>query len=370
MTVKRAPPLICFLVALLHAGVAAAQAPSGAAYRVGVSSRHILPPGPYDWRGAQSHALLEAVWYPADDAAQGKPQQFGPPGQEIFEAGPAAANAKIAPGPAKFPLIMLSHGTGGTAQTMAWLATALAARGYIVAGVNHPGNTALAPYTAQGFSLWWLRAKDISTALDDILGDDEFGPRIDPRRIGAAGFSLGGYTVIELAGGITSRRQFEEFCATASGQASCQAPPEFSDLIAQSKALAASDPAYAQALRGDSRSYRDRRIRAAFAIAPAIGPAVTPKSLAAITIPVAIAAGESDSIAPVDANAKYYASKIPHVELTIFPGGVDHYTFLDQCTAAGRDTKPLLCVDRPGVDREHVHDATIDLAAKFFGSHL
>jgi predicted dienelactone hydrolase len=370
MTMKCKPYLLCVLVASLHGGAVAAQTPNDAAYKVGVASRHILPAGPYDWRGAESHALLEAIWYPADGAAQGKPQQFGTPGQEIFAAAPAAANAKLAPAPGKFPLIMLSHGTGGTVQTMAWLATALAARGYIVAGVNHPGNTAMAPYTTQGFLLWWLRAKDMTTALDDILGDDEFGPRIDPGRIGAAGFSLGGYTVIELAGGITSRRQFLDYCGTPSGQPNCKPPPEFSDLIEKSKALASSDPAFAQALRGDEKSYRDRRIRAVFAIAPAVGPAVTPNSLAAISIPVEIVAGEADNIAPIDANARYYAGKIPHAELTIFPGAVSHYTFLDECTPAGRDTRPLLCTDGASVDRGQIHAATIELAAKFFGGHL
>jgi predicted dienelactone hydrolase len=265
---------------------------------------------------------------------------------------------------------MLSHGTGGTAQSVAWLATALAMRGYIVAAVNHPGNTALAPYTVQGFTLWWLRAKDLTTALDNILTDDEFGPRIDPQRIGAAGFSLGGYTVIELAGGITSRRLLDEFCVEPANRTSCKPPPEFADLFAKAKALSETDTAFAEALRGESASYRDPRIRAGFAIAPAIGPAVTPTSLAAITIPVAIVAGAADSIVPIDANAEYYASRIPHAELTIFPGGIDHYTFLDECTPAGRDVIAPLCTDRPGVDRGQVHDTAIALAAKFFGGHL
>jgi predicted dienelactone hydrolase len=175
--------------------------------------------------------------------------------------------------------------------------------------------------------------------------------------------------VIELAGGITSRRMFDQTCAEPASRTSCKPPPEFPDLLAKAKALAESDPAFAEALRGDSASYRDPRIRAAFAIAPAIGPAVTPTSLAAITIPVAIVAGAADSIAPVEANAKYYASQIPHAELTIIPG-VDHYTFLDECTASGRNVVAALCTDPPDVDRRQVHDATATLAATFFGAHF
>jgi dienelactone hydrolase len=37
----------------------------------------------------------------------------------------------------KRPLVVLSHGTGGGAAGMAWLAETLASNGYIVAAVNH-----------------------------------------------------------------------------------------------------------------------------------------------------------------------------------------------------------------------------------------
>jgi predicted dienelactone hydrolase len=226
------------------------------------------------------------------------------------------------------------------------------------------------PYTVQGFTLWWERAKDLSTVLDDILADPEFGPHVDRRRIGAAGFSLGGYTMIELAGGRTSREHYAKVCRVAPDQVSCKPPPEFTDLLAKSDALAASDPAYAKALSESGASYRDSRIRAGFAMAPALGPAFAPASLKKTAIPVAIVAGAQDSIVPIDANAKYDAAQIPHTALTIFPGDVDHYVFVDECTAEGRSTLPLICVDRPGVDRAAIHDEAIDLAAKFFASHL
>lgn len=338
-----------------------------AANKVGVATRQVLPPGSYNWRGAPGQSLFEVIWYPADGGAAVEPQRFGLPGQPMFQAAPAAPNAPLAAGAVKFPLIMLSHGTGGTVQSMAWFATALATRGYIVAGVNHPGNTAMAPYTVQGFTLWWLRAKDISVALDDLLADAEFGPRIDPQRIAAAGFSLGGYTVIELAGGITSRAKFDDVCRALADQTSCKAPPEFSDLVPEAQTLAATDPDFARALRGDGASYRDPRMRAIFAMAPSLGPAVTADSLGKIKIPTVIVAGEADSVVPVDANAKYYAGKIPHAELTILPGGVGHYTFLDVCTAEGRSALPAQCVDHPGVDRAAIHEAVVNLVAKFFG---
>ena len=371
-------PMLKWMLAALLASVVVlsltsqdnAQTLDGAPFKVGVASRHLLPTEPYDWRGAGMHALLEVIWFPAESGADPKPQRIPPVGPAIFEAAPAAPEAKIAASPAKLPLILLSHGTGGTAQTLAWFATALAAHGYIVVGVNHPGNNAMEPYTVQGFTLWWERAKDLSTVLDDILADPDFGPHVDRRRIGGAGFSLGGYTMIELAGGKTSREHYANACRASPDQVSCKPPPEFPDLIAKSNALAATDPAYAKALREDGASYRDSRIRAVFTMAPALGPAFAPASLKTIAIPVAIVAGAQDSIVPVDANAKYDAAQIPHAALTIFPGEVDHYVFVDECTEVGRSSLPLLCVDRPAVDRAAIHDEAIDLAAKFFASQL
>jgi predicted dienelactone hydrolase len=363
--------LLPLLAALAWSDAARSQSTDNALFKVGVTARRFAPPEPYEWRGAATHALITDVWYPADAQAQVAQQLIGPPNAPpIFEAPPAGANAEVAKSPAKFPLILLSHGTGGTAQAMAWLATALAARGFIVAGVNHPGNTALEPYTVQGFALWWLRARDITVVLDAMLADATFGPHIDQARIGAVGFSLGGYTMIELAGGITSLAQFAAYCRAAPDATTCKAPPEFADLRAKSEALAREDSAYAAALGEGGRSYREPRIRAVVAIAPALGPAFTPESLAAITIPVVIIAGESDSIVPVDVNAKEAAAKIPHAELTILPGRVDHYVFVNVCTTGGRSLLGPICVDAPEIDRAAIHRTTAALAIKFFEDRL
>ncbi len=72
---------------------------------------------------------------------------------------------------------------------MAWLGTYLAARDYIVVAVNHPGNNAVTGYTTQGFNEGWERAGDLTTVITDLLADPRFGSKIDPDRIGAAGFS-------------------------------------------------------------------------------------------------------------------------------------------------------------------------------------
>jgi predicted dienelactone hydrolase len=292
---------------------------------------------------------------------------IGPPDAPLFRLGQWEEDAVPADG--RFPLIALSHGTGGSAEIMAWLARGLAARGYIVAGVNHPGNNALdPPYTPEGFLVWWERARDLTVVIDNLLGDDEFGRRIDPARIGAAGFSLGGYTMIEIAGGRTDPRLFLAFCRSPVAEG-CVDPPEFPSLFARWTELMASDLAFQRTISQASQSYHDPRVRAAFAIAPALGPAFIPESLRSITTPVAIVVGAEDRLAPVRSNARMFANVIPGATLTVLPD-VGHYTFLAVCTDAGRKAQPQLCNADSRVDRGTIHQRIVDTAADFFDRTL
>jgi len=59
-----------------------------------------------------------------------------------------------------------------------------------------------ADFLPQGFARVWERPQDLSIMVDRLLDDPIFGPRIDLRRVGAAGFSIGGYTALALAGGM------------------------------------------------------------------------------------------------------------------------------------------------------------------------
>jgi predicted dienelactone hydrolase len=148
------------------------------------------------------------VWYPAVAVSPAESLTIGPPGDPWFFAGVAAGGARIASEGVRRPLVILSHGTGGSAMQMAWLGTALAREGYIVAAVNHHGNSgADMPYDPRGFVLWWERVPDLTVVINRMLSDSTFGPNIDPERIVAAGFSLGGYTVAALApaGALISR---------------------------------------------------------------------------------------------------------------------------------------------------------------------
>ncbi|HZY98803.1 MAG TPA: hypothetical protein VFE36_04450, partial [Candidatus Baltobacteraceae bacterium] len=160
-------------------------------------------------RGDATGSLGITLWYPAAERSVATEHVIGPPNDPLFDAGLWQEHAALATG--RFPLIAFSHGTGGSALQMAWFATGLAARGFIVVAVDHPGNS-LDTYTPAGFGLWWLRPGDVSLALSTALADPTLGPAIDANRIGAAGFSLGGYTVLELGGARTDLKRFAGYC--------------------------------------------------------------------------------------------------------------------------------------------------------------
>ncbi|HUB58997.1 MAG TPA: peptidase [Candidatus Micrarchaeia archaeon] len=361
--------ILCLSLSFLLPSAAEARKEKFHFGKVGVMHRQFVPPEPYDWRGVKTHALVTDIWYPADPTAVEKEQWVGSPSAPFALAGKAAPDVPMIAAPQKLPLILLSHGTGGSSPMMAWLGIALARHGYITAAVNHPGNNALEPYTIQGFSIWWERARDLTSVLNAMLADSTFGPRIDPTRIGAAGFSLGGFTMIEIAGGIGELSRFQEFCKSPRADAICGDPPEFPGLTAKALALAKTDAAMQAALREGDESHRDPRIRAVFAIAPALGQAFIPDSLARIAIPVKIVLGSADDIAPPDTNGKFLAAHIPRAQLTVFQD-VGHYTFLATCLELGDQTQPKLCLDRAGVLRDDIHAQTANLAYQFFNANL
>src|SRR5215470_10148938 len=117
--------LALWLILLAALNVARAD---DTAFKVGVTARDFVPAEPYDWRGAKTHALRTMIWYPAVADAREKPQWIGPPVVPFVSAGNAARDAEPAEGPRR-PLVLLSHGFGGTASDLAWLGAALAAHG-------------------------------------------------------------------------------------------------------------------------------------------------------------------------------------------------------------------------------------------------
>ena len=105
--------------------------------------------------------LRITVWYPAAADAVERPLIVGPPERPLRNIGSVAVDAAFAADRIRWPVILLSHGFGGTARIVGWFGIAMARDGYIVAAVDHPGNNAVDQMTVPGAALYWDRADDL-----------------------------------------------------------------------------------------------------------------------------------------------------------------------------------------------------------------
>ncbi len=138
------------------------------------------------------------VFYPTQEEAI--ETKFGP--WELL----AARNA--APMQGEFPLVAMSHGLGGNDWNHHLLANALVKAGFVVASVRHPDD-----FLRVGRpEITILRPSELSAAIDAVLKDDRFGSNIDDEKIGAFGFSLGGFTVLAAAGGDIDYAKITSHC--------------------------------------------------------------------------------------------------------------------------------------------------------------
>jgi predicted dienelactone hydrolase len=364
MTCAKQIRAVIVVVALSVLPVACAEPPRRA-NPVGLSLAEYEDAARRSWAGPRDRPLATAVWYPAAPGSRESEWRVG-----IFNAGWNAQQAPLSAATTKRPLVVLSHGTGGGAAGLAWLAETLASNGYVVAAVNHHGNTAAEPsYQPQGFMLWWERARDISVLIDKLLADPQFAAHLDPSRIGVAGFSLGGYTALATVGARLSYQQWKSFCAGQPVEPNCKLPPEAPFSMADVQRLLDHDDRVKEAVSHSHESFRDARISAALAIAPVLGPALTKTSLAEVRVPVRIIVGSKDDQAVPDVNARPIASAIPNAELEILPN-VTHYMFLARCNLVGKVVARSFCADPDEIDREEVHRRVSDDALRFFNRTL
>jgi len=317
-----------------------------------------------DWDGNRPRPLSYASWYPAAESAREAALVADSPTASWFTIGPAARDAPLDANRTHYPIVMLSHGTGGAAMNLEWLARDLAQRGFIAVAANHHGNTATGRYCAEGFLCWWERARDLTVLLDLLAAQGEFAGRIDMDRIFVAGYSLGGCTAAALIGAITATSRFLRSPANPNPD---RGPREFPDLADHLPKLLGDSAVFRASWARMRDSYRDPRFKAALLLAP--GRSITgfdEASLAAIATPSRIVVGAADFVAPA---ALWLQERLPGCTLDRLAAEAGHYVFLPEATEAGRRTEPACCVDAPGVDRRAIHAHVTALAADLFGAN-
>lgn len=324
-------------------------------HNVGYMEGITADPERHAWQSEEPRPLAWAAWYPASANAVATEKLLGPPGNEIFRMDAVASGADLSHQQDRWPIVLLSHGTGGSAHGLCWLGCYLASRGYIAVGVSHHGNTAIEPYLAEGFMCWWERARDLTVILDWAAGDGPHAGRVDLSNVFAAGFSLGGYTVLSLAGAVSDLTLFQTWLDAQGDLAG--GPREFPDLADRVPELLAHSEPFRQSMERHGRSYHDSRVKAVAALAPAPPVrAFTPASLSSIVVPVHIMTGEADAEAPHEDCSLWLKRQNPAFDVTLLGANVGHYVFLPEATETGRRLEPLICRDPDDVDRRAIHD--------------
>jgi predicted dienelactone hydrolase len=162
------------------------------------------------------HGRPVALWYPT--TAQPAPYSYSSRFSSTLasNASPALVCGK------KVPLVVFSHGDLGCGLQSVAITEELARHGYVVAAPDHadaslchtvepergphrpPPQTSVFKPDIWDDTTFIDRRNDLEAVIAGLLSNHEFQQVIDAQAIGAAGHSLGGYTVVGLAGGWSS----------------------------------------------------------------------------------------------------------------------------------------------------------------------
>lgn len=348
------------VAALLLAAVLAGRPLQAAA--VGMAHRDV-PLASASARRSDHRALLAVtVWYPAVDGSAEHQVDIGPPGHALLVGGRIAVDAEPAAG--RHPVVLLSPGFGGSAQGLSWLGIGLAAHGYVVVGVDHPGNNPL-DRTPVGSTAWWERPRDLIAASRAMAADPALGPHLDMGRVGAAGFSMGGMTALALGGAVIDPGHFDDFCAGRPADQVCDTAPETPDAphVTQRVGIHLLGLDRAAARAGQGTRYPG--LRAILSIAPPVQ-MLDPASLRRIQAPTVLIVGDRDPVVPAFHQAGFAARRIRGARLVTVPG-VAHYSFIATCTPHGREVLGF-CSEAPEQDRAHA--VALAQALRLFGRTL
>jgi len=118
----------------------------------------------------------------------------------------------------RLPLVVVSHGRRSHFVCHHDTIETLADVGFIVAAINHPGDTYFDLSRSGDLSAFVDRPGDIKRLIDFMLSISPAAPNIDRQSIGFYGFSRGGYTGLVLIGGNPDWAGATDFCRRSSSR--------------------------------------------------------------------------------------------------------------------------------------------------------
>ncbi len=279
------------------------------------------------------------IWYPSQDTA--RPITMGPTTMSVAVNGALQGQA--------LPLVVMSHGNGGSFLGHFDTAIALADAGFVVVAVTHTGDN----HADHSRSVEVMdRPRHVSRVIDHMLSTWVRHSMLDPARIGMFGFSSGGFTALVSIGGIPDFSKVGPMCRQYPGDFACQ-------LVAQS-----GSPIVVP-LPAATAGAADPRIRAAVVAAPALGFTFSPDGLKNVKVPVQLWRAENDAVVPHPRYAEAVRLALPQApEYHVVPQA-GHFDFLVPCSSALASIAPAICTSGAGFDRAAFH-AIFDAAVVSF----
>ncbi|MBC7920562.1 MAG: alpha/beta fold hydrolase [Ferruginibacter sp.] len=254
-----------------------------------------------------------AVFYPTN--MLGKAEKVGP---YILDV---SLNALIKTG--IFPLIIISHGSGGSQWVYRTLAHYLAGHNFIVGLPEHPFNN-------RNNNTWQgtvhnliARPRHIQVAINGFFDHRNFAFHLKPDKVALIGHSMGGYTALALAGGVPTSFPNE----SPSGQ-----PQQITVAV-------------------------DSRIKALVLLAPAAVWFMAEKSLSNVKVPILLLTAEKDEYTfyehtQIILDGVPIKEKIEHRVIA----NAGHFSFLSPFPESMTSNTFPPSQDPPGFDRNHFQD--------------
>ncbi len=252
------------------------------------------------------------VMYPSNSPE--RPERLGPYTLSV------AMDAPIAAGP--FPLVVISHGSGGSHLVYRTLAAHLARSAFVVAMPEHPGNNRNNNDLVDTIANLANRPRHIRLVIDWAFSSDAFAPCLISDTVAIVGHSLGGYTALAVAGGIAT-----------------SFPRESPDRQLRRIEV---DP--------------DHRVKALVLLAPATPWFTAPDALRGVRVPILLWTAEMDSYTP-QFHAEIVKAGVPDPALIEhrIAANAGHFSFLSPFPDAMANPAFLPSQDPEGFDRERFH---------------
>ena len=287
-----------------------------------------------------------AIWYPTS-ATPWPTTPLGLTLMNVARDGTIAGN--------RLPLVILSHGNGGSPGNHVDLAMALADAGYVVAAPMHTGDNIQDSGGLSSRIFWTNRNHEVRGTIDFVVNTWQGRDRIDAGRIGAFGFSAGAFTVLTTIGGHPDLRVVPSHCASRR-EFVCDA------------LLASNSPLMRQGTEPVDQDFTaDARIGAAVLAAPGLGFTFGGGGLQDVRVPIQLWTGEIDRVAPDATNGAVIRSEVGAKVEAHSVRGAGHASFLAPCPFWGPD---VVCGDEAPFDRSAFHKRMNGEVVAFFQKNL